>query len=229
MMRPGPLDQPMPPERFGELLRQRAGRPAPPALYPVPRREPAAVTDPFAREMLDEAADRALESGELLLVSEDATLADLEAAAVRVAPAADAPAVADDAMLAALGSPCLMSPRLFAVFGWQPPLAERSLMLAAALRAGATVTVAMLVGHIETYPERVEHLMRLRRLREEAGPNGGALVLSVVEAAPQDLPTGDARLPEILASARPTDPDTDRRHAIALARLALGPGVVVAD
>ena len=147
----------------------------------------------------------------------------------RVAPAAVVPAAADDAMLAALGSPCLLSPRLFAFFGWQPPLAERSRMLDAALRAGATVNVAMLVGHIETYPERVEHLMRLRRLCEDAGTTGGRLVMSVVEASPQDLPTGDDRLPEILAAARPVDPDTDRRHALALARLALGPGVVVAD
>ena len=229
MLRPGPPDQPMPPERFDELLRERAGRPAPPALHPVPRREPAAVTDPLAAELLAEAAERPLESGELLLVSEDAVLADLEAAAASMATAGALPDPAGDAALTALAAPRLLSPRLFDVFGWTPPLVEHLRMLEAALRGGMTVTQTMLVGHVETFPERVEHLMRLRSLLEIAAGTGGGIVLRGELAGPATLPDDGPQMATILADARPSVPDTDVRHARAVARLALGPGVVVAD
>ena len=86
----------------------------------------------------------------------------------------------------------------------------------------------MLVGHVETFPERVEHLMRLRNLVVTARVVGGGVGLQVRLVEPGDLPPMTPQLERVLAGARPVDPDTDRRHALALARLTLGPGSVLA-
>jgi 2-iminoacetate synthase ThiH len=125
-----------------------------------------------------------------------------------------------------LNAPRLLSPRIWEALAWSPPLAEHLRLLEAALLTGATVGVTMFVGHLETFPERVEHLMRLRDLSRRAADNGGRLVLVVEQADPATLPATDPRLPDVVAAARPSRADTDTRHAMAVARLALGAGVV---
>ncbi len=228
---PGPDDMPMPPERFAELVRSRQGQPAPDPLQSVPSREPAGASSDLAAELLAESAHRILESGELLLVSEEASLADLEAAAAAVPAAASLPLpAAEDPMLVALAEPRLLCPRLYEVAGWQPPLPEHLRMLEGALRAGLAVGQTMLVGHVETLPERVEHVVRLRELRDAARlavPTASILV-AVQTATAAQIPGDPGRAPAVAESARPGDPDADRRHAEALARLALGPQAVVA-
>jgi len=222
-----PRDLPMPPDRLGALLARRAAAPRPDPLHPVPSREPATATGDLARILLAEAAQRRLASGELLLVSEEATLADLEAAAARVAPAvaaACAPPGAEPA-LAALAAPRLWCARVWSVFDWQPPLAEHLRLAAAALSGGMVLEQTMLVGHVETWPERIEHLMRLRDLVDDLGGRGGRPVRSLRLADPADLPRAAPRR-SIAAAARPAVADHDRRHALAVARLALGPGIV---
>ena len=220
-------DMPMPPDRYQELVRERGRAARPDPLAPVPRRDPAATTSPLASELLAEAAQRGLESGELLLVSEEAALADLEAAADRM-PAAPAaigatrPAPAEPAaatMLALLAEPRLFSPRVDAAMGWQPPLAELLRLLGATLQAGHDVRQTMLVGHVETFPERVEHLVRLRHLLEEGR---GRLALTVARCDLDALPDDEPRVREIVRAARPADTSLEVRHARAIAALALG-------
>ncbi len=227
---------PMPPDRYAELLRQKRQAPGPDPLQPVPSREPIAATTELARRLLAEASARVLESGELLLVSEEAALGDLEAAAARIRPADRLPEPPDEAPLRdLLGAGRLLCPRIWDIFGWQPPLAEHLRLMADLLRGGSVLPQVMLVGHLETFPERVEHLLRLRALAAEAPP--GAVVVAVRLATPADLAAagcGDpspraAKLAAILRGARPRVPATDRRHALAVARLALGPAAVVAD
>jgi hypothetical protein len=218
-------DMPMPPDRYQELVRERARAPRPDPLAPVPRRDPAATTSPLAAELLAEAGQRRLESGELLLVSEEAGLVDLEAAAGRVPPAPPRPAAGEPAepaaetMLALLAEPRLFSPRVDAAMGWQPPLAELLRLLGATLQAGHDVRQTMLVGHVETFPERVEHLMRLRHLLEEGR---GRLALTVAGCDLDTLPDDEPRMREIVRAARPADPSLEVRHARAVAALALG-------
>jgi len=226
-----PFDLPMPAERYAELVQRRRAAGAPDPLQPVPVREPALRTGDLARALLAESAQRRLESGELLLISEDASLGDLEQAAAAVSPAAPRAvdtAVEPDPLLALLVAPRLLSPRVWAALGWQPPLAEHWRLLVAALRGGAALSPVMLVGHLETWPERIEHLMRIRELQELAAATGARLAIAVRQARLTDLPA-DERLTRIAAAARPADPASDRRHAVALARLALGPGSVLAD
>jgi hypothetical protein len=224
---------PMPLERYQELVaRRRAAAPRPEPLQPVPRRDPAASTTALAGELLGEAASRRLESGELLLISEEATLADLEQAAASVAPAAALPALPDsEPLLATLAAPRLLCPRLWEIFDWQPALAEHLRLLEGGLKAGMILPQAMLVGHVETFPERVEHLSRLRQLAHAGTEQGGAVVMAIHVATAADLAAAvaterAAQFTDILAAARPTQPDHDRRHALAIARLALGPGTV---
>ncbi|MEZ4389345.1 MAG: hypothetical protein R3D98_17505 [Candidatus Krumholzibacteriia bacterium] len=134
-------------------------------------------------------------------------------------------ALADaDPVLAMVTVPRLLSPRVEQLMGWQPPLAEVMRLLAAALQAGLTLPLSMLVGHVETFPERVEHLMRLRDLRQ-AGR--GAVVLEVVLAVDGDLPRRDGRLLRVAQAARPAEPALERRHARALAALTLGHDTVL--
>ena len=218
-------DSPMPPDRFAELVARRGAAARPEPLVPVPVREPATETSELATELLGEAAGRSLESGELLLVSEEATLDDLEAAAAGIAFASELPGVsAADPVLAALSAPRLLSHRVWEALSWQPPLAEHLRLLEAALLTGQVLPQIMLVGHVETFPERVEHLTRLRHLVETARAVGGGVVLAVRLAESDDLPPATPQLERILAGARPRDHTTDRRHAVALARLTLGPG-----
>jgi len=219
-------DMPMPPDRFQQLIRARELAPPPDPLIAVEPRLPATETTPLATELLGEAGDRPLESGELLLLCEEATLADLEAAAGGARPAADPPdSPADDPVMAALAAPRLYSSRLDQIMAWQPPLAEILRLLEAALQTDQTVTTAMLVGHVETYPERVEHLMRLRHLVDQGR---GRVVLRVELAQLDGLPSRDRRVRRVAEAARPTDAGLERRHALALARLALGPDAVSA-
>lgn len=230
--RPRDLNQPMPPDRFAELARRREAKPAPSPLQPVPSREPAARTTVLAGDLLQEAAGRTLEAGELLLVSEEASLADLEAAAARVGAAANWPEeghAEEDPVLAELQAPRLLCPRIFAITGWRPPLSEHLKMLAAALAGGQSIALVMLVGHVETLPERVEHLTRVRDLlgsRSGAQNAGGDLVMRIELAADGSLPGASASAREISEEARPDTVEDDRRHALAIARLALGDGVV---
>ena len=222
-------DFPMPPDRFAELMARRGAALRPDPLVSVPAREPAAETGELAAELLREAADRPLESGELLLVSEEATLDDLEVAAAGIVSASALPGTAaGDPVLTALAAPRLLSHRVWEALLWQPPLAEHLRLLEAALLAGKVVPQIMLVGHVETLPERVEHLARLRNLVETARAAGGGVVLAVRLAERSDLPPATPQLERILAGARPADSGTDRRHALALARLALRPGSVLA-
>lgn len=223
----------MPLERYQELMaRRRATASRPEPLQPVPRRDPAETTTPLAAELLAEAPVRRLESGELLLVSEEATLADLEQTAAAVTAAVTMPAVpADEPLLATLTEPRLLCPRAWEIFGWQPALAEHLRLLEGALRGGMVLPQTMLIGHVETYPERVEHLSRLRQLARACADHDGAIVLAVRAATSADLDNSaiterQARFKEILDAARPTRPDHDLRHALAVARLALGPGLV---
>jgi hypothetical protein len=221
-------DLPMPPDRYAELVARRRAVSPPDPLVTVPRREPATATSELAAELLTEAAGRSLESGELLLVSEEATLADLERAADTVELVPALPAMPDgDALLAVLATPRLLNPRVWEALGWQPPLAEHLRLLEAALLGGQVVPQTMLVGHVETFPERVEHLVRLRHLHEAARDARGGVVVAIAVAGPEQLPAVTPRLERILDAARPAAPDTDQRHALALARLALGGGVVV--
>jgi hypothetical protein len=221
-------DLPMPPDRYAELVARRRAVSPPDPLVTVPPREPADTTSDLAAELLTESESRNLESGELLLVSEEATLADLERAADAVGPAPALPAVPDgDALLAVLATPRLLNPRVWEALGWQPPLAEHLRLLEAALLGGQVLPQTMLVGHVETFPERVEHLVRLRHLHEASRDAGGGVIVAVEVAGSDRLPAVTPRLERILAAARPAAPDTDRRHALALARLALGDGVVV--
>jgi len=221
-------DSPMPPDRLAKLVARRGAVPRLDPLVSVPVREPATDTSDLAAEILGEAAGRPLESGELLLVSEEATLDDLEAAVVGIASASELPAISvDDPVLATLTPPRLLSHRIWEALLWQPPLAEHVRLLEASLLVGNVVPQVMLVGHMETFPERVEHLTRLRHLVETAGAAGGGVVVKVRLAEPDDLPPATPQLARILAGARPGDPDIDRRHALALARLTLGPGSVL--
>ncbi len=219
-------DMPMPPERFGELVKQRREAGAPDPLPPVQPREPAAATSTLAAELLAEAATRPLESGELLLVSEEATLGDLEAAgdAVAAPPAAPAcsPDVADDPMAAVLAEPRLLSQRVWDAMGWRPELPEYLQMLDAALRAGMAPRLSMLVGHVEDWPERVEHCLRLRSLLVGVSPDTSAPVVAVVEDDPAAWPARGERFAATAAGARPPAAGTDVRHARALVRLAVG-------
>ena len=232
---PDPTGMPMPRERFQELLERRQAGARPDPLLSVPAREPAAVTSDLAAVLLIEAATRPLESGELLLVSEEAALVDLEAAAARVSLAPAAPGLpADDPVVAELVEPRLLNPRIWEAFAWQPGLAEYLHRLEAAVRAGIVLPQTMLIGHLETFPERVEHLARLRQLATAGGQLGGGVILSILQAGPvhladlgQDQDAGArGRVEAILAGARPSGADVDRRHALAIARLALGPGAV---
>jgi len=223
---PDPLNMPMPPDRFADLVRQRGELPVPDPLVPVPRREPATSTDSLAAELLAESADRQLESGELLLVSEEATLDDLEKAAAAIAPADPVESALPAEFPPFLIAPCLLSPRVWQALEWQPPLAEHSRLLEAALLTGSVVPQTMLVGHLETFPERVEHLLRLREMLDQARPAGGTIVLTVALADVAELPSAGGRMESIIEQARPSTPDHDRRHAVAMARLALGPNVV---
>jgi hypothetical protein len=218
---------PMPPDVYADHLRRRQQAPRPDPLHPVPRRAPAGATSELARELLDEAADRGLESGEILLVSEEATLADLEEAAAAVAPAGEAPAVPDDPVVAVLAAPRLLSPRVWEIMGWQPPLAEHLRLLEAALLEGRCLPQTLVVGHVETFVERVEHVMRLRHLAGNAAAAGGRIVLDVRQVVPAELPPASPMLTRVLEGARPADEATDLRHARAVARLALGAGVVL--
>lgn len=224
---PDPADMPMPPDVFAQHLRRRRLTPRPDPLHPVPPREPAAETSDLARELLAEAAERPLESGEILLVSEEATLADLEAAAATVAPATAAAPVPADPVLALLAAPRLLSPRVWEVMGWQPPLAEHLRLLEATLLEGGAVPQTFLVGHVETFVERVEHVMRLRHLVQAAAEAGSTLTVAVRQATDQELPAATPLLSRVVAGARPEDAGADRRHARAVASLALGSGVVL--
>jgi hypothetical protein len=142
-----------------------------------------------------------------------------------VTPAAAAVALHDDdPMLAMVTLPRLLSPRVDQIIGWQPPLAEASRLLEGALQAGFDLPLTMLVGHVEIFPERVEHLMRLRHLLEDGR---GTVVLEVALAADTDLPSRDRRVVRVAQAARPADPELERRHTLALAALALGHGVVL--
>lgn len=217
-------DMPMPPDRFAQLQRARQLEPRPDPLHAVERRDPPERSSDLAAELLAEAAVRRLESGELLVVCEEASLADLEAATAAVVATAAPAEAPDDPALAALAQPRLLSARVDEIIGWQPPLAEHLRLLEAAVHGGMTVAQTMLVGHVETFPERVEHLMRLRHL---TGLGAGPVVLSIQRAADQDLPPRDSRLVRVAQAARPADPDLETRHTRALARLALGDGVVV--
>lgn len=225
---PDPTDMPMPPDVFAAHARRRGLVPRPDPLHPVPSREPAGETTPLARELLGEAAERPLESGEILLVSEETTLTDLETAAATVAPAGAQPAVPADPVLAVLAAPRLLSPRIWEVMGWQPPLAEHLRLLETALLAGGTLPQTLLIGHVETLVERVEHLVRLRDLVAAAAGGDRSIVLEIRQATADELPTATPLLSRILAGARPSEADVDRRHAAAVARLALGSGVVLA-
>ncbi len=227
---PGPADMPMPPDRFAKLARRRKDQPAPDPLQPVPSREPAPASSDLAAELLAESRDRVLESGELLLVSEEASLGDLEAAAAAVPGVASPPLPAEeDPMLVSLAEPRLLCPRLYDIAGWQPPLSEHLRMLEGALRAGLAVGQTMLVGHVETLPERVEHLMRLRELRDAARRTtpAASILVAVREADHAQLPGAGDRAAVVADAARPAVPGADLRHALALARLALGPEAVV--
>lgn len=235
-----PMPMPMPLERYQELVQRReAGLTRPDPLQTVPRRNPATSTSPLAAELLAEAATRPLESGELLLVSEEATLLDLERAAEKVPLALAAPGVPDDEpMLAELVEPRLLSPRLWEAFGWQPGLAEHLKRLEAVLRAGVVLPQVMLVGHLETFPERVEHLARLRQLARSCAQAHGGVVLTMALAGPEHLAAAAAgrddakgadradRVAALVREAQPARPEVDLRHALAVARLALEPGQV---
>jgi hypothetical protein len=232
---PDPNGMPMPRERFQELVERRQAGARPDPLLPVPAREPATVTSDLAAVLLAEAASRPLESGELLLVSEEAALVDLETAAARVSLAPAAPGLpADDPVVAELVEPRLLNPRIWEAFAWRPGLAEYLRRLEAVVRAGIVLPQTMLIGHLETFPERVEHLARLRQLATAGGHLSGGVVLSILQAGPaqladlgQDQDAGTrGRIEAILAGAKPSGADVDRRHALAIARLALGPGAV---
>jgi hypothetical protein len=80
---------------------------------------------------------------------------------------------------------------------------------------------------VETFVERVEHLVRLRDLARSAAGAGGTLTLTVRQAGPEELPPATPLLERVLADARPGAGDVDRRHARAVAVLALGDGVVL--
>ena len=217
-------DTPMPPERFHQLVQARSLEPRPDLLMDVDPREISDETSPLAAELLGEAAARPLESGELLLICEETTLADLEAAAAVVTLAAPLADPDEEPALAALAAPRLFSPRLDDLMDWRPALAEVLRLLEGALQAGAAVPLTMLVGHVETYPEWVEHLMRVRHLRD----NGrGRVGLTVSLASDDDLTVPDERVVGVARAARPTDVDLMRRHAQALAVLALGSDSVV--
>lgn len=217
-------EMPMPPDRFAELARLHDRQPRPEALQTVPSREPAKATSDLAAELLSEAAERPLQSGELLLVSEEATLTDLEAVALHEGHGTPTPvaATAAEPLLAALAVPRLLNPRVWEVFGWQPPLAEHMRLLEAALLGGAVVSQVMLVGHVETFPERVEHLMWLRHLVDATAAAGGGCEFSVREVDQDELECLGDRGAGIVRAARPAASDVDRRHALAIARLALG-------
>jgi hypothetical protein len=227
---PDPTGMPMPADRYAELVQRRERQAARDPLQPVPSRQGVAATSALAAELLGEAAQRPLESGELLLVSEEATVADLEAAAATIAAADGWPEPdPDEPLLADLAAPRLLCPRVFEIANWQPSLAQHLKMVHGALRAGQDVGQTMLVGHVETLPERVEHLGRLKELRDAAartGQGGGRLVVAVRLAGDADLPGGTAA-GAIVAEARPCDPRDDLRHAVAIARLALGDGGVL--
>ncbi len=218
-------DMPMPPDRFQQLKRARELEPRPDPLHAVERRDPAAETSRLAAELLAEVTSRRLESGELLVLSEEATLPDLEAAGGGIGTIETLPdRVADEPALTALAQPRLLAARVDEIIGWQPPLAEYLRLLEAALRSGMEVAQTMLVGHVETFPERVEHLMRLRHMLE---PGAGRLALAIRLGGAQELPSRDRRIGRVAAAARPADAELEVRHSRALARLALGPGIVV--
>jgi len=224
----------MPPERWREQIAKRARveAAATPDLRGPDRDAPPPVSTCFARNLLAESSGRTLEAGELLILFEEASLADLTTAAGAIPervmlPVVDPPqdvelppSLADILLPGAW----LLSDRLRRLTGRTTTAGVWLRAAAAAAEGGLPVAADMVIGHLETFPERLEHVGRLRELHERtAGLR--ALGLRVCRD-PAEM--GDA--PEALKALVPAPPGflaVDLARTAAIARLGLPAGVIV--
>lgn len=238
-------DIPMPEDRYRDLIARREAREATAGaeVLPPDRAAPPAESSAFARELLAEAAGRPLESGELLVLFEEASLADLRAATgeiprraprpvVTAAPAGAAghaplatPGLADlppDVADPLAAGAWLLSDRVRRLLGLEASAAAWLRAAHAAMAGGLLVAADMVIGHVETWPERVEHLARLRGLHER---DGGLAELGVRWCAgPRELPSEPPELRQLVPW--PTELQApDLARTLALARLTL-PGEI---
>lgn len=175
-MAPDHRDVPMPADRFHELLarRERAEAAAPPEARLPDRELPPAASTPFARELLADSDTRVLEAGELLILFEEAALSDLQAAAGTIAEHAAWPVVEPPADVVLppsladvlLPGAWLLSDRVRRLIGRTPSAGAWLKAAAATAGGGLPVSADFVIGHLETFPERLEHLGRLREFHE---------------------------------------------------------------
>ncbi len=229
-----PRDIPMPPERWRELreARERAEAAAAPEARRPDRQPPPAATTAFARELLAESAGRVLEAGELLVLFEEAALADLRVAAGEI-PAGAARLVVDPPPGVVLPSALaetlepgawLLADRVRRLTGRATSAGAWLRAAAAAAGGGLPVAADMVIGHLETFPERIEHLGRLRELHERTGGLRAVGLRACRDraelgAAPADLKALVPAPPGFLAA--------DLARTAAIARLGLPAAVTV--
>ncbi len=226
---------PMPPDRFHELLARREDETSGegPRVFPPDRLAPPPTSSAFARTLLDELRTRLPESGELLVLFEEAALADLEAAAGPVPRRPAGPAVATPGDLPlppalreiVAGETWLLSDRARSLLGLTPGTTAWLKAAHDLTRGGVTLGVTLVIGHLEVYPERVELLTHVRELH--ARTRGVREVAVRACRGEDDLPSP---LPEALRDTVPwpaalLEPDLARTAAIA--RLALPAEIAV--
>lgn len=223
-----PRDVPMEPERFRELVarRERLEAAAEPDARPPDRALPPEESTAFARSLLAEASSRTLEAGELLVLFEEAALADLTAAtgeiaagpAVRVVEPPQG-VVLPPSLLAILEPGAwLLSDRVRRLVGRGPSAGAWLKAAAAVAQGGLPVAADLVIAHLETFPERLEHLGRLREFHERTGRLRG-LGLRVCRD-PAELGAAPAAL-RSLVPAPPSFLALDLARTAAIARLGL--------
>lgn len=159
-------DIPMPPDRFAELLARRQQREAAavPDALPPDRDPPPPVSTPFAQALLAESSRRILEAGELLVLFEEAAVVDLGQAAGPIPRLASwqvlapPPDVVLPRSLTEVLTPgaWLLSDRVRRLVGRTPSAGAWLRAAAAVVAGGVPVTADLVIGHLETFPERLD-------------------------------------------------------------------------
>lgn len=223
-----PRDVPMPPERFSELLaqRERVEASATPSVLQPDRTPPPPQSTEFARLLLGEASSRVLEAGELLVLFEEASLADLVAAAGEILTRPSLPVVEPPPGVALPPSllevltpgAWLLNDRVRRLVGRGPSAGAWLKAAAAAAMGGLPVAADLVIAHLETFPERLEHLGRLREFHERTHGLRGVGVRVCRDAA--ELGEAPAALRE-LVPAPGSYLAADLARTAAIARLGL--------
>lgn len=231
---PPPHDIPMPEDRWREVVakRERAEAAATPEVRRPDRDLPAAESTAFARELLAESSTRVLEAGELLILFEEASLADLLTAAgpISVLPAElvvePPPGVVLPSSLTEVLLPgaWLLSDRVRRLTGRTPSAGAWLKAAAAAAGGGLPVNADLVIGHLETFPERLEHLGRLREFHQRT--RGLRAIGLRACRDPEELGDAPAAL-KALVPAPPDFLDVDLTRTAAIVRLGLPAEVTV--